>query len=165
MEKGVSGRSIVSRAWHAAVLLPALVLCQPGIAEEEAGHHSKYAIAGFIGSTRAHGENEFTLGIEGGMNLSERWSVGVLLERAERERHSTLWLVGLGWHPFGPELRIQLGLGRKDPSGTTENMFRAAIGYELELKDRWFMKPYIAADFIENEDNEAVFGLYVGRGF
>ena len=127
--------------------------------------HSKYAIAGFIGSTHVHGEDEFTLGIEGGMNLNETWSIGAVVERAERERDSTLVLVGVGWHPIGPEFRIQLGVGRKDPAGKEENVFRAGLAYEVELRNRWFVKPYLASDFIDNEDTEIVYGFYFGRGF
>ena len=149
-----------------AIICALLLVSTATSAEEsETGHHSKYAIAGFVGATNVHGENEFTLGIEGGFNFHPNWSVGLLFERAERDRHSSLWLVGLGWHPFGPALRFQAGLGRKDPSGEHETVFRTAIGYELELENRCFLKPYIAADFIENEDNETIFGVYIGRGF
>ena len=127
--------------------------------------HGNFALAGFIGSTRAHGHDEFTLAIEGGMHLNEKWSVGAVLERANREKDSTLALVGVGWHPVGPELRIQFGVGRKDPAGKEENVFRTGLGYEIELTNGWFVKPYLAVDFIENEDNERVYGFYIGRTF
>jgi hypothetical protein len=42
---------------------------------------------------------------------------------------------------------------------------RTAIAYEIELRERWFLKPYFALDFIENEEDEEVFGLYIGKGF
>ena len=132
--------------------------------EADGGHH-QYAVAGFIGSTRAHGENEFTLGVEFGYHLNSRWSIGAVFERAERERHTSLLLAGVGWHPFGPALRFQLAAGIKDPSGTTEAVLRTGVGYEMELDNGWFIKPYLAADFISNEDTEGVFGLYIGRGF
>ena len=132
--------------------------------EAEGGHH-KYGLAGFVGSTRVHGENEFTLGIEAGFNLSSTWSLGVVFERAERERDTSLLLAGIGWHPFGHALRFQLAAGIKDPSGTTEAVVRTGVGYEMEVDNGWFIKPYIAVDFINNEDTEGVFGLYIGRGF
>ena len=159
--------SVKARLSALLAIICALLLVSTATSAEESetGHHSKYAIAGFVGATNEHGENEFTLGIEGSMMLSEHWSVGLLLERAERERHSSLWLVGLGWRPLGREFLLQVGVGRKDPAGKHENVLRTGIGYEVELEGGWFLSPYVAADFIENEDNETVFGLYVGRGF
>jgi len=143
-----------------------------GALAQETGHvtgaeheHHRYAVAGFIGGTRVDSDNELTLGIEGGLHLNSKWSIGAVLERADRERDSTLVLLGVGWHPIGPALRLQLGLGRKDPRGTTETVLRTGVAYEMEIENGWFVKPYLAIDFIHNEDNEGVFGLYIGRGF
>ena len=151
------------------LFLALLLRSGPGLAQEAHEAHEekahRYAVAGFIGSTHVGGENEVTLGIEAGLNLNSRWSLGAVFERAERERHSTLYLVGLGWHPLGPALRFQLGLGRKDPRGNEETVVRTGVAYEMELADSWFLKPYLALDFIDNEENEEVFGLYVGRSF
>ena len=138
---------------------------QEQAAESEHGHAGRFAVAGFIGATRDHGKNEPTLGIEAGVNLSARWSVGAVVERADRERDSTLVLFGVGWHPLGPAFRLQLGAGRKDPSGKREAVIRAGMAYEIEVHERWFVKPYLALDFIENAEDEEVFGVYVGRGF
>jgi hypothetical protein len=142
------------------------------LAAQEGGHeaggaasHHRFGIAGFIGSTRVGSDNEFTLGIEGGIRLNSHWSIGAVIERAERERHSTLILAGVGWHPTGTDLRLQVGLGRKDPAGTTETVLRTALAYELEAESGWFLKPYLAIDFINNEDNEGIFGVYIGKGF
>ena len=132
-------------------------------AEAESAH--RWAIAGFVGATRVHGENESTLGLEGGYSVSPEWSIGAVVERSNRRRDTTLVLAGIGWHPFGPGLRLQLGVGTKDPSGTRELVYRLGFGYEFELENSWLLKPYIAVDFIENEENEQVFGLYIGRGF
>jgi hypothetical protein len=158
----------------ACLSLAGLLMSSQGLAQEshdeanqeahEETHH-RYAVAGFVGSTRVGSDNEFTLGVEAGMHLNSKWSIGAVIERAERERHSTLVMVGVGWHPIGAALRFQLGLGRKDPSGKEETVVRTAVAYEIELRDRWFLKPYLAVDFIEDEENEEVFGVYIGRGF
>ncbi len=134
---------------------------------EESAHsgHGRYALAVFVGGTAVDEGSEFTLGIEGGMHLSERWSIGAVIERAERNQHSTLFLVGVGWHPFGPGFRAQLGVGRKDPRGKQENVLRAGFAWEAEIDNGWFVKPYLAQDFIENEDSETVYGVYIGRTF
>ena len=54
------------------------------VAHHQGGHH-KYFTAVFMDSNRVHNENESTLGIEVGMNLNRYWSVGVLLERENRQ--------------------------------------------------------------------------------
>ena len=131
--------------------------------EVESAH--RWGVAGFIGATRVHGENEFTLGIEGGYSINPEWNVGAVVERSDRRRDTTLVLAGVGWHPFGPALRLQLGAGTKDPSGKRELVYRLGFGYEFELENSWVLKPYVAFDFIENEENEQVFGVYIGRGF
>ena len=150
-----------------AFSLPALLMFSlAGNAQEEEEHaHTKYAIAGFVGGTHVGGKNEFTLGIEGGYIINSKWSLGAVLERAERKNSSTLILLGVGWHPIGAALRLQLGVGRKDPSGHTENVVRTAIAYEIVMEHNWFIKPYLAVDFISQEENEQLFGVYVGKGF
>ena len=165
-EQDMPGIARKRRAIGTFGLLALLSASLPGNAEEEKQHpHKKYAIAAFLGGTRADSSNEFTVGVEAGYNINSNWSVGAVLERADREQHSTLFLLGFGWHPTGPGLRLQFGAGRKDPSGDTETVVRTGVAYELEMEHDWFIKPYIALDFISHEDNEQVFGIYIGKGF
>ena len=89
------------------------------------------------------------------------------MEASNREGWGTragFILAAVGWHPYRG-LRVQLGIGRKDPSGHHENAARVGVGYEFELGHRYFVKPYFAVDFIEHEENEQVLGAYVGLGF
>ena len=86
-------------------------------------------MAVFFGATRAHSENEATVGLELGYVLNRNWSIGAVVERAERDEHSTLILGGVGFHPW-KGLRLQLGVGRKDPSGEEENVIRTGIAYD-----------------------------------
>lgn len=67
----------------------------------------------------------------------------------------------VGFHPW-EGLRLQLGVGHKDPSGKQENVLRTGITYDWEFAPTWFLKPYFALDFIENEE---VFGFYFGKLF
>ena len=154
-----------SSAINISTLTALFLFSLPGNAQEEEHTHAKYAIAAFVGGTHVGDTNEFTLGIEGGLNINSTWSIGAVLERSERSKSSTLILLGIGWHPMGPGLRLQLGAGRKDPSGQTENVVRTGIAYELEMEHNWFIKPYLAIDFISHEENEEVFGMYIGKGF
>ncbi len=165
-EQDMPGTVSKRRAIGTFGLLALLSASLPGHAEEENQHpHKKYAIAAFLGGTRVDSSNEFTVGVEAGYNINSTWSIGAVVERADREQHSTLFLLGLGWHPIGPALRLQLGAGRKDPSGHTETVVRTGVAYEFEMEHDWFIKPYIALDFISHEDNEQVFGIYIGKGF
>jgi hypothetical protein len=136
-----------------------------GVQGAHEAHEARFAVAAFVGATRAHGSNESTLGLEGGYRISATWSVGGVVERADRERDSTLVLIGVGWHPLGSAWRFQVGLGRKDPAGEQEAVFRTGIAYEKELHQGWFVKPYLAKDFIQHADDEEVFGAYFGRSF
>ncbi len=131
----------------------------------ESEDHGKYVLGGFIGGTNGHGSTDFTYAIEGGVNLNHQWSVGAVLEQAGGESDSTLFLVGMGWHPRGPGWRVQLGAGRKDPVEKHQWLARLGFAYEVLLEDHWFVKPYLAFDFIEESDNETVFGVYLGRTF
>ncbi len=165
-EKKMVGKTWRNSAINVSALAALFLFSLPGNAQEEEEHaHTKYAIAAFVGGTHVSGSNEFTLGIEGGYAINSTWSIGAVLERSERRKSSTLFLLGVGWHPLGPAFRLQLGLGRKDPSGHTENVVRTGVAYELELEHNWFIKPYLAIDFISHEENEEVFGIYVGKGF
>ena len=131
---------------------------------EEEGHHEPWGLALFVGTTRGHGENHPTLGLDLSYHLNENWSVGGVIERADREKESTLLIAGVGWHPH-QRLELQLGAGRKDPAEKRENMARVALTYRFPLKNSWFLAPYIARDFIEHEEDEDVFGLYLGKSF
>ena len=124
----------------------------------------KWGVGIFLGATHAHGENEATIGFELGHVLNKNWSIGLVAEQSERDEHTTLILAGLGWHPWGG-LRLQLGAGRKDPSGKQENVLRTGITYDWEFAPTWVLKPYFALDFIENEETEEVFGFYFGKLF
>ena len=134
-------------------------------AKMEAGEPApRYALGVFLGYTRAEDENEPTIGVEGGTNLNQKWSAGVVIEQTNRGKDTTLLLAGVGYHPT-ESVRLQLGVGVKDPSETSENVVRLGLAYELELAHEWFIKPYAAYDFIEHEEDEPVVGFYFGKLF
>jgi hypothetical protein len=60
----------------------------------------KHVLAAFVGVTREHGENRETLGIEYSYRINKSWSVGGVLERAERDKDSTLAIVFLHLWPY-----------------------------------------------------------------
>lgn len=129
--------------------------------EEDQGKH---ALAAFLGVTHEHGENLETLGIEYSYRINKSWSIGGVIERAEREKDSTLALLFAHLWPY-KGLFLGAGVGRKDPGGERENVLRGTIGYEFELGKGWSIAPQANLDFIENEENEEVYGIALGKRF
>jgi len=124
----------------------------------------KNALALFAGVTREHSENLETLGIEYSYRLHENWSVGGVIERADRDTNSTLVIAFVHLWPY-KELYVGAGIGRKDPGDERQNTFRATIGYEFEFAGSWGISPQANVDFIEHEENEEVYGIVLGKRF
>ena len=129
--------------------------------EEE---HTKHALAAFLGVTREHGENLETLGIEYSYRINKSWSLGGVIERAERDKDSTLAILFAHLWPY-KGLFLGAGVGRKDPVDERENVLRGTIGYEFELGGGWSIAPQANLDVIENEENEEVYGIAFGKRF
>ena len=130
---------------------------------DEEGHY-KHSLAIFAGITREDSENHGTLGIEYSYRINESWSVGGLVERAERKKDTTLVMAFAHFWPY-KGLYLGAGVGRKDPGNSRENTLRATIGYEFELSGGWALSPQANLDIIENEDSEVVFGIALGKRF
>ena len=121
-------------------------------------------MAAFIGVTREHSENRKTLGIEYSYRINKSRSVGGVIERAERDKDSTLAILFVHLWPY-KGLFLGVGAGRKDPGDERENTFRGTIGYEFELGGGWSLAPQANLDLIENEENEEVYGIAIGKRF
>ena len=137
--------------------------------ESDANHggeeaHRKHALGLFAGVTREHGEYLDTLGIEYSYRLHENWSVGGVIERADREKNSTLVIAFVHLWPY-KEWYVGAGIGRKDPDDERQNTARATIGYEFEFAGSWSISPQANVDFIEHEENEEVYGIVFGKRF
>lgn len=140
-----------------------------GEAESEEAHSEeesrlKHTLAGFAGITRAADENRGTLGIEYSYRIHTNWSVGGVVERAERDDSSTLVIAFAHLWPY-KGLFLGAGFGRKDPGDERENTIRASLGYEFELGKGWVIAPNVNLDVIENEENEEVYGVAFGKQF
>ena len=131
-------------------------------AEEEG--HAKHTLAVFAGVTREHDENLETLGIEYSYRISRSWSAGGVIERAERDKDSTLAIVFAHFWPY-KGLFLGAGVGRKDPADERENTYRATIGYEFELGGGWVIAPQANLDVVEGHENEEVYGIAFGKQF
>ncbi len=126
--------------------------------------HRKHNLGLFVGVTREHGENLDTLGIEYSYRFHEKWSVGGVIERADREKDSTL-IIAFVHHFIYKGLFVGAGLGRKDPGDERQNTARGTIGYDFELPGGWIIVPQANVDFIHNESNEEVYGIAFGKQF
>jgi hypothetical protein len=87
-----------------------------------------------------------------------------VIERAERDMDSTLAIVFVHLWPY-KGLFLGIGGGRKDPGDERENTLRGTIGYEFELGGGWSIAPQANLDVIENEENEEVYGIAIGKRF
>lgn len=128
---------------------------------EEHGHNT---LGIFLGITREHEHNRETIGIEYSYRINRYWSVGGLVERAERDKSSSLTNVFLHFWPT-EFLYFGAGYGRKDPGEERQNTGRLTLGYEIEIGKSWSISPQANVDFIEDEENEEVYGLVIGRRF
>ena len=116
-------------------------------------HYGKHALGPFIGITREDGLNRETIGLEYSYRINKRWSVGGLIERAERDKSSTL---GTVFAHFWPTEFLW---------NERENTVRATIGYEFELGKGCGISPQANLDVIENESNEKVYGIVFSKRF
>ncbi len=133
-------------------------------AGEHSEEHRKHALGLFVGVTREHSENLETFGIEYSYRVNEKWSVGGVVERADRDKHSTLLIVFAHYWPY-KGLYLGPGLGTKDPGDERENTVRGTIGYEFEVGKGWGISPQVNIDWIENHPTEEVFGIVIAKRF
>ena len=124
----------------------------------------KHALAVFAGITREDDENHGTLGIEYSFRINTHWSVGGVVERADRDKSSTLVIAFVHLWPY-KGLFLGAGFGRKDPGDERENTIRASLGYEFELGKGWVIAPNVNLDVIEDHENEPVYGIAFGKQF
>ena len=126
--------------------------------------HHKHALGLFVGITQEHGESLETYGIEYAYRINRHWSAGGVIERADREKDSTLAIAFVHFWPW-KGLFMGGGFGRKDPVDEHENTARATLGYEWEFGKGWMVNAQANLDYIENHDREEVYGIVIGRLF
>jgi len=130
----------------------------------EGGGHLRHSLGLFLGATKEHDEYHDTLGIEYVYRINRLWSVGGVIERADRDKSSTLTNIFAHLHPWRG-LYFGGGVGKKDPGEERENVGRVTIGWEFEIGKRWAISPQANLDFIEDAENEEVYGVIFGIRF
>jgi hypothetical protein len=156
-------------AWSFALIIslacPIKLMANENEHEElNAEVHHKHSLGLFLGVTQEHDESLSTLGIEYAYRINRLWSVGGLIERADREKDSTLGIVFVHFWPWRG-LFLGGGVGRKDPADERENTARATLGYEWEFGKGWLINAQANLDFIEHHDREEVYGIVFGKQF
>ena len=146
------------------ILIFTLIVLLSGTAFASEEEHSTHTLALFAGVTLEDGESLDTLGFEYSYRVNQSWSVGGVIERADREENSTLAIAFAHYWPY-KGLFLGGGIGRKNPGDDSENTLRATIGYEFEFKGGWVLAPQANVDFIEGHDNEEVYGIAFGKQF
>jgi len=139
----------------------------------ESGHsesgHSHLAL--FLGAGKEevgdHRESAEAVGIIYEYRFPSRWGVGAALERLEVGAHAnTVAVVAAGYH-FSSGLRLFAGPGHVFASDSGEDrwLFRAGIGYEIHIGERWTIAPEVFTDLLESGGDTWIAGLALGLGF
>ena len=104
-----------------------------------------------MGNTHEGGEDGFTVGIKYEYRFSETNGVGGLIEYSSGELDSWVIAVPLFIHPY-KGLRLLGAIGFEERNNDTEFLFRAGIGYEFGLNDRWNIIPEFNFDFVDGDE-------------
>ena len=157
--------TLISVIWLSSSSIAAVAAeSESEMEHDSAAEHDRHKMGLFVGATYADDEYHETLGIEYTYRLTPSWSLGGVVERAEREKESTLILAFAHWWPY-KGWYLGAGVGRKDPGEARENTIRTTIGYDFELRNGWVIAPELDLDFIEHNENEQVFGIGIGKEF
>lgn len=141
-------------------------------ANEEAGHHEypHHHVAIFAGGgferDGNHEENGAALGLEYEVQWSDKWGVGVDVERlfGDGQHRSWVTVIPVSFHAT-ENWRLFAGPGFESHSEKNKLLMRFGIGYEISLNEHWSASPEILLDFIEGGAKTYVIGLAVGYGF
>jgi len=147
-------------------LLFAMLIFNPSIsaAESVEGHNLSNEIGLFLGGTHHCDNDGFTIGIDYEHRINEVFGVGGLIEYVDGQFDA--WVVGapLYVHPY-MGLRFLVAPGFVSEENDTKFLFRAGIGYQIELVKNWSITPAYNIDFVEGVEPAHVYGLSIGYGF
>lgn len=158
-----------------ATLVPMLVLALgpagASIAQEsyadgtvgvEGPNTVEFFLGGVRGDHRGRDETAFAAGVSYRYSLSEATSVGLLAEYSGDPFDA--WIVGVPLvFSLGGGWQFTAMPGAELEGGTSEFLFRAGIGYEVEMEG-YFLTPEVNADFVDG-DVSLVVGLGIGFRF
>ena len=124
--------------------------------------HHNHHIAVFVGTTRAEGENEPTIGLDYQYRLSRRLSIGGLVDHAGGDLDSNAVAAALFIHPAGG-LELVFGAGYENEDHERDFLVRAGVGYAFHV-GRISLTPIFNVDFVDHEEIK-VYGVNIGWGF
>ncbi len=127
-------------------------------------HHNRHA-ALFIGQTRHHGHNTFTLGGDVAYRFKafhHRLSGGAFIDATFGDSQHTIVGPALFIHPLS-HLKVMVAPAVEFKKGHSHTIFRAGIGYDVSVGGL-ALTPAYNIDFIGGEAVQ-VYGLTLGIGF
>ncbi len=115
-----------------------------------------------MGTTRAEGENEPTIGLDYEYRLSRRLSIGGFVDHAAGDLDANSVAAALFIHPVGG-LEFVFGVGYENEDHEREFLVRAGVAYAFHV-GRISLAPVFSVDFVDQEEIK-VYGVNIGWGF
>ncbi len=135
---------------------------EPVEAHHDGEHGHSHHVTLFLGNTRAHGEDGFTVGADYEYRLSRLAGIGAFVDRAEGHHDTTIVGPALFVHPYG-HWRLLVAPAVENEGSENQFLLRAGLAYEFEVGE-WTIAPTLNVDFVDGEES-SVFGLSIGHGF
>ena len=157
------------------IFILSTVFASPALAEEpsaESGqgghdggaHHRphRHHIIVFLGTTRAHGENEDTIGVEYQYRVQEKVGFGGLVDHVGGDFDATAVAAAVYLHPVG-DLEFIIAAGFENEDGVNESLVRTGVSYHFKF-GKTSVAPTFNIDFVGEEEHK-VYGVNVGWAF
>jgi hypothetical protein len=127
-------------------------------------HAHKHHIGVFFGTTHdSHGEDAFTTGLDYSYLLTDRLSVGLLVDRAMGDIDATVAGLAVFLHPWRG-LRMLAAAANEHSHGHDAYVTRLGVGYDVHAAGLT-VSPLIQADLLEHGEENWIYGVSVGMGF
>ncbi len=157
------------------ILILSTALASPALAEgpssessqgghDEGAHHRphRHHLILFLGTTRVHGENEDSIGVEYQYRAQEKVGFGGLVDQGGGTFDATAVAAALYLHPVG-DLEFIIGAGFENEDGVNESLVRTGVSYHFRF-GKISVAPTFNIDFVGEEEHK-VYGVNVGWGF
>ena len=131
-------------------------------AGHEGGHAHQNFVTAFVGITHAgRRENGLALGLGYDRMLTEKFSIGGIVEHTFGDQDFTVYAIPLAYRVDRWKLLVAGGV--EDGQHGTESLIRLAAEYAYVV-GKIEISPQVAVDFVDGEE-VWVFGLVFGKGF
>ncbi len=156
-------RTLVLVAVIGSFVVP--VIAESSESKQAEGHQAhKHHVSLFLGNTHDyHSEDAFTVGVEYELRVHEFLGLAALIDHAAGDVDSTVAGAGIMVHPCG-DLRLLAAGANDHHAGDDEFIVRLGAMYDFWV-DGWSITPSINVDLLEDNEENWVYGVGIGRGF